>query len=125
MYDALSPIRDFIVFDEISIDNKVFRLHYKATMFILVAFGLLLSQTQFLGDPIDCMTNGNLDQDLLDSFCWIQSTYILPDFQGGSYAGVGNEHKTNDSKHEKKFHSYYQWITLFLYFQVSLIMISD
>ncbi len=37
------------------IDNKVFRLHYKASVIFLAAFSFLVTYNQLLGEPIDCI----------------------------------------------------------------------
>ena len=42
-------------FDPVCIDNNVFRLHYKATVMILVICSLLVTSRQYIGDPIDCL----------------------------------------------------------------------
>ena len=42
-------------FDSVCIDNNVFRLHYKATVMILVICSVLVTSRQYIGDPIDCL----------------------------------------------------------------------
>lgn len=120
--DVLGGLRGLLKVDEINIDNKIFRLHYKATMFILVAFSLLVTQKQYFGDPISCLTT-NIDDDIMNTYCWIHSTYTIPG-EGGNNPHPGvrpdDEHKLlpniyNEGK--KRYHSYYQWVTLFLWLQ--------
>ena len=43
------------IFFQVWIDNFVFRLHCKVTVFILFVACVLVSVGQFLGDPIDCI----------------------------------------------------------------------
>ncbi|GBN74959.1 hypothetical protein AVEN_46172-1 [Araneus ventricosus] len=53
--DLLSVLKCFFKTDSITIDNIVFRLHYKATAITLVAFSILVTARQYIGDPIDCI----------------------------------------------------------------------
>ena len=43
------------IFFQVWIDNFVFRLHCKVTVFILFVACVLVSVGQFFGDPIDCI----------------------------------------------------------------------
>lgn len=121
MYDLISSTLGILKIDSIDTDNNIFRLHYKATMFILIVFSLLLTQKQYFGDPIDCLSDSSID--VLDTYCWIQSTFTLPQVRDrGAYPGIYNPHPgiSGNEPVEVKHHSYYQWVTLFLYFQVTL-----
>ena len=61
-----------------AIDNDVFRLHYRYTVFLLVACSALLSASQFFGKPIDCHMRGEkLPGDMVNTYCWIHGTYTL------------------------------------------------
>ena len=108
----------------------MFRLHYKATVFILAAFSIMSTQKQYFGDPIDCITGeGSMDQEIMDSYCWIHGTYTLP-FSAyhqpdpdKSHPGVAPD--SEDHTHERKYHMYYQWVTLFLYLQVRFLKLQD
>ncbi|MCL4123137.1 UNVERIFIED_CONTAM: hypothetical protein GTU68_002771 [Idotea baltica] len=121
MYDVLSSLLGMLKVDPISTDNMVFRLHYKATMFILITFSLLVTQKQYFGDPIDCISDSNVD--LMDTFCWIQSTFTLPQVKNGIYAGVHNSNGQGGEPLQRRYHSYYQWVTLFLYLQALMFYI--
>ena len=55
MIDYFADLKGLIRFEEISIDNKVFLLHHKATFNILVLTSLLVTCSQYIGDPIDCI----------------------------------------------------------------------
>ena len=44
----------FFEVDHVSIDNATFKLFYKATTSVLLAFAFLTSSKQFFGDPIVC-----------------------------------------------------------------------
>ena len=55
MFDVFGSVKGLIKLDSVCIDNKVFRLHYKATFVILVVASLLVTSKQYIGDPIDCI----------------------------------------------------------------------
>lgn len=125
MYDVFGTIRGLLKIDSVSIDNNIFRMHYKATMFVLVAFSLLVTQKQYFGDPIDCIVD-KIPSDLMDTYCWIHSTYTIPQLVGADksivpHPGVASANQMNGE--EVKYHKYYQWVTLFLYFQAILFYI--
>ncbi|XP_068234407.1 uncharacterized protein [Palaemon carinicauda] len=129
MYDVFGSIRGLLKIDSVSIDNNIFRLHYKATMFILVAFSLLVTQKQYFGDPIDCIVEG-VDAGIMDTYCWIHSTFTIPALTGAvvgqevPHPGVANpEQHGSDDQHETKHHKYYQWVTLFLYLQAIMFYV--
>lgn len=126
MYDVFGSIRGLLKIDSVSIDNNIFRLHYKGTMFILVAFSMLITQKQYFGDPIDCIVDG-VKGDIMDTYCWIHSTFTIPALIGAEvgtvvpHPGVSNPQlHGEDSNYAIRHHKYYQWVTLFLYLQVSI-----
>jgi len=79
-------------------------------LFVIVVF-----LNDFYGDPIDCFVIG-LDNkkfaetNMLDTYCWIHTTYTLPNNHGN----VRNEHKplpglgTIKVDDVIKYHNYYQ-----------------
>lgn len=126
MSDVFSGIKHLLKTDSTSIDNNTFKLHYKATMFVLVACSLLLTQKQYFSDPIDCYDTEGVSNDILDPYCWIHDTYTIPSLldkkvgQDTVAPGVGQ----SKDKKDIIYHSYYQWVTLFVYFQVSARLIE-
>ena len=44
----------FLEVNKVSIDNATFKLFYKATTSLLMAFAFVASSKQFFGDPITC-----------------------------------------------------------------------
>ena len=79
MFDVFGSVKSLLKLDSVCIDNNVFRLHYKATVVILVAFSLLVTSRQYIGDPIDCIVDSSIGGDIMDTYCWIHSTYTVPD----------------------------------------------
>ncbi|KAA0201480.1 hypothetical protein HAZT_HAZT007222 [Hyalella azteca] len=124
MSDVFGSIRGLLKIDSVSIDNYVFRLHYKATMFLLVAFSLLVTQKQYFGDPIDCLVD-KIPPYLMDTYCWIHSTYTIPDLGNKTvgkdipHPGIASPALIKEGS-EVRYHKYYQWVTLMLYFQAIL-----
>jgi len=107
------------------IDNHIFRLHYKASMVILLAFSLMVTGRQYFGDPIDCISKDDIPSDLLDTYCWIHTTFSLED---AWYKKVGIEvpYPCVDkyTPGEKRvYHAYYQWVCFVLFFQALLFYI--
>ncbi|XP_069936710.1 innexin inx2-like [Cherax quadricarinatus] len=84
------------------INNIIFSLHYKITIIFLLIFCILITQKQYFGDPIDCVVN-DIDSKVMNLYCWILSTYTT----------------SKDGK-IKFYHKYYQWVALFLYFQIMM-----
>ena len=73
----LDPIREYIGWDKYQIDDFVFRLHSKVTVVILLTFSLIVTASQFIGDPIDCVVE-DIPSEVMDTYCWIHSTFTLP-----------------------------------------------
>jgi len=78
MLDIFGSIKPLLKLDSVCIDNFVFRVHYKATVVILVAFSLLVTSRQYIGDPIDCIVDASVGGDIMDTYCWIHSTSTIP-----------------------------------------------
>ena len=70
-------LKRFFKFDAVWIDNVIFRLHYKATVILLVTASLLVTSKQYFGDPIDCLVDG-VPAKIMDTYCWIHSTFSIP-----------------------------------------------
>ncbi|KAG0728155.1 Innexin inx2 [Chionoecetes opilio] len=126
-YILRDNIRQLLNINTIKIDNIFFFLHYKITMVLLVVFGLLVTKKQYFGDPIDCIVEA-INSDTIDMYCWIQSTYTIPELTGAivgeevAHPGVANygaiKHgKGGTESYAIKHHKYYQWVVLFLSLQ--------
>ncbi|CAH3833891.1 innexin inx2-like [Pieris brassicae] len=119
MIDVFLPIRSFFKFGSVCTDNNVFRMHYKATVIMLLVFMLLVTSKQFFGEPIHCMTQDKADdnKEAINNYCWIYGTYTLKSrFLGVegrdmAYIGVGPE---KGMQNEQLKHTYYQWVCFVL-----------
>jgi len=123
MFDIFGSVKGLLKIDGVCIDNNIFRLHYKATVIFLVAFSLLVTSRQYIGDPIECIVEG-VPGDVMDTYCWIHSTFTIPNRVAGEigrevpHPGVANAH--GEDTH---YHKYYQWVCFFLFFQAILFYI--
>jgi len=125
MFDIFGSVKGLIKLDTICIDNNIFRLHYKATFIVLVISSLLVTSRQYIGDPIDCIVE-EIPQNVMDTYCWIHSTYSVSDKVGGkigqevAHAGVAPPAADGSGR---KYHKYYQWVCFTLFFQAILFYI--
>jgi len=119
MFDVFGSVKGLLKIDSVCIDNNIFRLHYKATVIILVAFSLLVTSRQYIGDPIDCIVD-DVPLNIMDTYCWIYSTFTIPNRIGGRIGkdvvqpGIASH---VDGEDEVKYHKYYQWVCFVLFFQ--------
>ncbi|GFQ75277.1 innexin inx2 [Trichonephila clavata] len=122
MFEIFNDLKDFIKVDAICNDNNVFRLHYRFTVLVLVSFSILVSCRQYLGDPIDCIQNDDIPENVLETYCWVHSTFTLPDSLNKK-VGVEVPHPGIDKYtpgEKRRYHSYYQWVCFVLFLQAIL-----
>ncbi|XP_052868573.1 innexin inx2 [Anopheles cruzii] len=125
MFDVFGSVKGLLKLDQVCIDNNIFRLHYKATVVVLIAFSLLVTSRQYIGDPIDCIVD-EIPLNVMDTYCWIYSTFTIPNRLTGIagkdvvQAGVGSHVEGLD---EVKYHKYYQWVCFVLFFQAMLFYV--
>ena len=83
MMDIASYIKSMVKTDPFTIDNFVFRLHYRITVGLLLAASIIGVAKQYFGDPINCQTSSGIESKVLDDYCWIHSTFhIRTEYQG-------------------------------------------
>merc|ERR1712168_1161554 len=111
---ATTAIKHFIGVNQISIDNWSFKCFYKITTSILVACSVISTSKQFFGDPIRCdIRGGGVDRGVLNSYCWMYSTFNIPPNFKGSCAKREHDGAT-------LYNTYYQWVSIFLVIQAML-----
>lgn len=108
-------LKGFFKLDNVKNDNNIFRCHYKLTVLFLVTFTTLISLKQYVGDPIDCFVEGNSqltqkDNNALDNYCWIHSTFTLPNNTGVKHNGQMGVPGMGTPKEGEPimYHKYYQ-----------------
>lgn len=116
MLDIFRGLKSLVKISHIQIDSPVFRLHYSITVMMLIAFSLIVTTRQYVGNPIDCVHTKDIPEDVLNTYCWIHSTYALKSMflkklgKEVPYPGVGNSEGKHD---DRKVYRYYQVKTTF------------
>ena len=67
--------KSLLKIDELTIDNIVFKLHYRVSVALLLGSSLIGVAKQYFGDPINCQTSSGVSSNVLDDYCWIHSTF--------------------------------------------------
>ncbi|XP_073954833.1 innexin family member shaking B isoform X2 [Choristoneura fumiferana] len=96
------------------IDSVAFRLHCGATTAALLAASAALTTRHLVGNPIDCIHTRDIPEDVLNTYCWIHSTFTVAG-EGGAYPGVKGA-GTSPRRRAK----YYQWVAFTLFLQAML-----
>lgn len=65
MDGLFGSLKKFISPPKVLIDNHAFRVHYRATFVVLLAFSLMVTSKQYFGDPIDCISKDDIPEKLL------------------------------------------------------------
>jgi len=118
--------------DPASIDNFVFKLHYRATFVVLLISMALVSARQYIGDPIQCIADG-IPGGTMELYCWIHSTFSVPSRWGPKsqeYGHAAPKEIGSDQPHpglapiegdeEVVHHKYYQWVVFVLFLQAAM-----
>ncbi|XP_065170306.1 innexin shaking-B isoform X3 [Atheta coriaria] len=122
MLDIFRGLKTLIKVSNLHIDCPVFRLHYSITVLILIAFSLIVTTRQYVGNPIDCIHTKDIPEDVLNTFCWIHTTYLV---RGAFKKKIGVEVpypgvETAKDEKDKILYKYYQWVCFCLFFQAIL-----
>jgi len=111
-----SVARLFHKWDSAVIDNHVFRLHYRISCIILLAAIGLVTSKQFIGNPINCMSDA--PGGIIDIYCWIHHTYSVSDkFNGTQGEDFPHPGLGPDSGKGHHYHKFYQWVIFVLILQ--------
>lgn len=127
VFGMVSAVAGFIkiryLVDKANIDNMVFRAHYRVTSAILFLACIIVTANNLIGEPIQCINDRGVDNHVINTYCWITSTFSLPHEQGkhigteAAHPGLGNDNQ------ERHYHSYYQWVPFMLFFQGCLFYV--
>uniref|UniRef100_A0A182X474 Innexin n=1 Tax=Anopheles quadriannulatus TaxID=34691 RepID=A0A182X474_ANOQN len=124
MLDIFRGLKSLVKISHVNTDSPVFRLHYSITVIILMSFSLIVTTRQYVGNPIDCVHTKDIPADVLNTYCWIHSTFALKSLflkevgKDVPYPGVGNSAEATAA--DKKIYKYYQWVCFCLFFQTNL-----
>lgn len=117
MFDFFDAVKGLLKTDRVSIDDNVFRLHYRITAVALLMFSMIITAKQYVGDPIKCMVDG-VPSEIMDYYCWIYATFTVPLKAGGRNATAVHPGVSAYVEGDKiKYHKYYQWVYFVLFFQ--------
>ena len=57
IWSILRPLKHYLHFSSLWLDNVVFRLHCRVTAFIFFVSSTIVSIGQLFGDPIECLVD--------------------------------------------------------------------
>ncbi|XP_023346382.1 innexin inx2 [Eurytemora carolleeae] len=90
--DVFSSVRSLFKPEDFTIDNIVFKLHYRVSVILFLGSSLVGVAKQYFGDPINCQTASGVSSKVLDDYCWIHSTFHLRnEYQGNVGCIVDSE----------------------------------
>ncbi|XP_054712721.1 innexin inx2-like [Uloborus diversus] len=125
MDKLFGDLKSFFKTKKCTIDSFIFRLHYRFTFLALIAFSIAVTGRQYIGDPIDCISKDDVPTELLDTYCWITTTFSLKSAwrkkvgEEVPYPGVDKYVEGE----ERVYHAYYQWVCFVLFFQALLFFL--
>jgi hypothetical protein len=106
LLSLLAPFRWRPGYDGAHIDDDtVDRLHHRYTTILFVFFCLIISSSQYVGDPLHCWAPGHFTNNYrqyTNKICWVSNTYYLP---------MSDPIPSSTPKEQI---GYYQWVPLFL-----------
>lgn len=143
MLPALVTLKNLIKTKSYHIDLPFFRLHYQATVCLLLAFCLILTAKVLFGDTIDCMRDNGQRDAFWDNVCYSTGTYTryMVEARGQSnwldnsianvtfkvnqdskyiYTGIMLGEYPRSEKIRVFWHTYYQYVPIILFIQAVL-----
>ena len=115
MMDAMFTAIGKVVKSGRSDDDMIDRLNHQYSIIFLFIFTVIVSTTQYVGDPIHCWCPAyftDSHEDYANSVCWISNTYYLPESMQPGQPGA-----------LKQYIGYYQWVPLLLLVQAFMFYI--
>lgn len=106
-----------------TIDSWMTKFHYRATTTILLAATILVTSTQFIGDAINCISDKGVDPKVLNTYCFISSTFTVTkhhntsSLEKGEVSHLGVGQYSPFTEEPIKVHKYYQWVPFVLFWQ--------
>ena len=126
MFPLLGGLKDLIKRTTPTTDNALFRLHYTFTTVLLIACSVIITANQYIGNPIECINDGDVPIHVINTYCWITTTFTMPGRHGEvvgkniASPGVANPYSDGETMKDAKYHTYYQWVCFILFFQAAL-----
>jgi hypothetical protein len=120
MLDIFKRVFVFFRRQSVQTDSFVFRLHHSATVALLLIFCLIVGLQQYVMSPIKCISS-DIPLNVLDVHCFTLSPFTAAETVykkiGSEVAHPGVTPPSNEDS--IKSLSYYPWVFLSLFFQVS------
>lgn len=119
MFKLLGGLANYLKQQDIKSDCTIFRLHNLFTTALLMGCSLIITASQYVGRPIQCIVQDR-NPHVVNTFCWISSTFTMPDAfsrQIGSEVAAPGLSNDFDDVHAHKYYTYYQWVCFALFFQ--------
>lgn len=136
MIDVFRSLKSLLKISRVHIDNTIFRLHYSLTVIILLAFCVVVTTKQYVGDPIECIRSEGVPASIINTYCWIHTTYTMPRALYDKPPGKSDEDWRKDNPHpaisadpkynnpnDFRYHKYYQWVCFVLFIQATFFYI--
>lgn len=60
-----------------SIDNWIFRLHYRLTTLLFLVATVLVTSRQYIGEHIRCIVDFGIPEHVINTFCFFTSTFTV------------------------------------------------
>ena len=118
--DLVDALKNLSVSHRRSLRNDDFlvdQLHHRYTVALLVLFCVIISTSQYAGDPINCWVPAQFTgsfETYTNRLCWLQNTYYVDD---------DKDIPDDMNERDKTMLKYYQWIHLIILFQSLLFVI--
>ena len=126
MLNLVGDIVKYFSFDDVNVDNWVFKLFYKGAFIILLMGSMVGITSQYFGEPINCDFKG-IDNDMASDYCWIHGSPHMPaNYLEHTNCAVDQDKFTSKESEEDVppyDTSYYQWVTFVLLFQAGSFML--
>ena len=155
MAELIGNVVKYFKFEEIDIDNWVFKLYYQGSFVIFLLGSMIGVMSQYFGKPISCDFQG-VDRSMAAEYCWIHgSSYIPRQYQKHMRCSIDMTGDKRMIKHISLLQhfknlrvftllaecliiiigihreedapdtSYYQWVTFVLLFQAGCFLIPS
>lgn len=62
---------------EYTIDNWVFKLHYRGTALILLIATVLVTSRQYIGEHIRCINDKGVPENVMNTYCFFTTTFTV------------------------------------------------
>lgn len=117
-----TPLTELVQVHTISVDNYIFRLHYRVTLAFLSICSIVVAPGTLFGEAIDCMFE-NIPWKSLNNWCITNGTFSV-EADPKNEGKPENVFSSYDAKEDiLRYHNYYRWVCLCLTIQALLFYV--